>query len=84
MIGNTEILEVQGFSKAVCDSDEVVTGGGATYEMSTFGPNEINPTISDYATLDNGWEAFALNPPSNPNPMTIEAYAECSKLVDAP
>lgn len=82
VIGNTETVERQGFSKAVCDSDEVATGGGATYAMSVFGPNEINPTISDYATLDNGWEAFALNP--GPNPMIIEAYAECAKLVDVP
>lgn len=82
VIGNTETVEGQGLSKAVCDSDEVVSGGGATYAMSDFGPNEINPTISDYATLDNGWEAFALN--HGPNPMTIEAYAECAKLVDVP
>jgi hypothetical protein len=47
--------------------------------MRDFGPNDINPNISG-APIDGGMEAFAINP--GPNPMTINAFAECAKLVD--
>jgi hypothetical protein len=69
----------QGISEALCASDEVATGGGATYALRDFGPNEINPNISG-APIDGGMEAFAINP--GPNPITIEASAVCAKLVD--
>jgi hypothetical protein len=67
-----------GFAPAECNPDEVVTGGGFQYVESD---NERNPSIASFSIGD-GWVISAFNP--GPNPMPINAFAECAKLVDVP
>ena len=77
-----------GFSRAVCADDELVTGGGTT--ISNPDSNQVNYPNVDFGTRPEGgvgdapnqWHFGILNP--GPGSMDILAYAECSKLVDAP
>lgn len=65
---------------AECDPDEVATGGGIA---NTGGGNVINPFTADSQQEDPPrWEMNVINP--DPNPIGIEAFAVCAKLVDAP
>jgi hypothetical protein len=84
VVGNGVIVPGpgQGAEEVECASDEVVTGGGSNYLLRDFGENEINPNISAFPTINNGWEVFVLNP--GPNPVTIQSVVECAKLVDVP
>lgn len=62
-----------------CDDDEVVTGG--VVAQSTQPPNEINSRIRDRGVAidqPNSWQVQYFNP--GPNPVTLEAHAECTKL----
>lgn len=63
-----------------CGPDEVVTGGGFQHVMSS-NDNEINPSVVS-ASFGNEWFTSVFNP--GPNPMTINAFAECAKLIDVP
>jgi hypothetical protein len=68
---------------AECADDELATGGGI---LSTSTDNNIvNPAwqhrgipLSDPTT----WELNYANPAQDP--VQIQAYAECAKLVDVP
>lgn len=78
--GSTEV-------KALCESDEVVTGGGLVNDQR-FGPgaglaNEINPSYNSKPDeAENGWQVEFFNP--GPELARTQAYAQCAKLVDAP
>jgi hypothetical protein len=84
--GNTVTVPAgqTGFSRANCASDEVVTGGGTTTNNPES--NEVNPPDLDLGqgptNAPNQWHFQLFNP--GPSSMDIIAYAECTKLVDAP
>ena len=73
---------------APCNSDEKVTGGGSLIAVHDLDTNEINPNrVDDRPMADeifdvNSWEVFYNNP--GPSSVTIQAWAECAKLVDSP
>ena len=64
-----------------CAEDELATGRGIG-RQSTSGDN---PGLQDHRIPTNDpttWELRYLNP--GPNPVDIQAFAECAKLVDVP
>jgi hypothetical protein len=73
---------------APCNLDEKVTGGGSLIAVHDLDTNEINPNrIDDRPRADeifdeNSWEVSYYNP--GPSSVTIQAWAECAKLVDSP
>lgn len=71
----------RGSAAAICDEDEVVTGGGmhVTPRSAGFGnPNTINPQLLD-TPVPREWHVGAFNP--GPGDLEITAVAQCSKLV---
>lgn len=67
-----------GLSVAECNADEVVTGGGMSFQDNS---NVINPGhISQ--SVQPTWQVGYSNP--GPDAVTISAIAECTKLVPPP
>ena len=44
--------------------------------------NGERPDLGVPVAAPNHWQVLLINP--GPNPVTIQAFAECAKLVDAP
>jgi hypothetical protein len=84
MLGSLVTVDAnqQGESTASCESDEVVTGGGANIVETT---NTVNPHTADGGgpsdTNPTAWEYFYSNP--GPLQVGLQAHAICAKLVDA-
>ena len=68
-------------ARATCDPDESLTGGGLLAN-GWNGVNEFNSDIESRAESSSTWMVRAHN--YGPWTLSILAYAECSKLVDAP
>lgn len=81
VLGGSEEVQpgTTGQASAQCAADEFVTGGGASKDF-----NEVNPgvrNLGDPLAAPDRWVFLYDNP--GPHPVTIEAIAECAKLVDA-
>jgi len=99
VVGDSQEVQSGDFvaATAICDPDEVVTGGGATTSyVSGEGSNVVNPSITEVGAPLNptdGWSGAPLDAPNGwwflyenpgPEPVTIAALAECAKLIDVP